>query len=301
VSGPEVDAILDRFDRFAGRHRTVEVLAGGLTNTNYRVTTDDAVSVVRVSTPDASLLAIDRDHEELNARAAARAGVAPEVYERLTDPPVLVVDYIESETLTAAAVSRGDRLDRIADALRTLHAGPLFANRFDMFEIQRRYLAICSDRGLALPPRYLEHSVTLDRIAAALAARPEALVPCHNDLLAENLLDDGQRIWIIDYEYAGNNEPSFELGNLAAESGLTTQQLADLCAAYWGRTSTADVARAELWGLVARYGWTLWAHISADINPLDFDFIAWGREKYDAFETVTGSPRFGSLLDQAAG
>ena len=295
-----IDALLDRIPRF-DRPRSVTLLTGGLTNTNYRVDVDGQVYVVRVSTPDSTLLAIDRDNEDHNARLAAQSGIAPPVFERLVDPPTLIVGFVPSETLSAHTVRRGDRLDRIAAALRHLHASAPFRNRFDMFDIGRRYLAICDEMGLSLPDRYVDHHDTVHRIDAALGLHPEVLVPCHNDLLAENLLDDGERIWIIDFEYSGNNEPSFELGNLAAESQLDATQLAELCAHYWGHPSAHRAARAELWGLVARYGWVLWAVISAEINPLDFDFAAWGMEKYDAFEAAVAAPRFERLLADAGG
>jgi thiamine kinase-like enzyme len=245
------------------------------------------------------LLSIDRANEEYNARAASTTGTAPQVFERVADPPCLVVGFVPGETLGAATIAQGDRLTRIASALRLLHGGPGFANRFNMFEIQSHYLRIVADRGLDLPPRYEFHRATLDRIRSALDVGAEATLTCHNDLLAENLLDDGDHIWIIDFEYSGNNEPSFELGNLAAESRLDPDQLAELCDAYWGSHVPQKVARAQLWGLVAQYGWTLWAVISADINPLNFDFGAWGLEKYDAFERSVASSDFEALLSQA--
>ncbi|MET0740616.1 MAG: hypothetical protein ABWZ26_03580, partial [Candidatus Nanopelagicales bacterium] len=106
------------------------------------------------------------------------------------------------------------------------------------------------------------------------------LAPCNNDLLAANFIEDDKRIWIIDYEYSGMNEPSFELGNLASENGLSEAETAALCAAYWGATDDAKVARALAWGLLAQYGWTLWASIQDAVSDIDFDFWSWGMEKY---------------------
>lgn len=272
-------------------HTSVAQLHGGLTNVNYLLRTSTGDVVARLSSPDASLLAIDRDIEEHNARAAFHSGVAPEVLDRLLDPPVLVVRYVPSTTLDADAVASGRYTDEIARSLRTLHHGPAFRSRFDMFDIGARYLQLALDRGLDLPPRYLEHRDTIGRIRGALAGHPEPLVSCHNDLLAENFLWDGTSVHIIDFEYSGMNEPSFELGNLAAESSVTDPVLDELIAAYWQVATDHPLvvhkrARAQLWGLVAQYGWTLWALISEAINPLDFDFRGWGMAKYDAFEST---------------
>jgi len=133
---------------------------------------------------------------------------------------------------------------------------------------------------------------------AALAVRDEGTVPCNNDLLAGNFIDDGERIWLIDYEYSGNNDPCFELGNIAAESGLSADALAALVTAYYGRPRRSRIARAQLFGLVARYGWTLWGAIQAASSPLEFDFWSWAMEKYEAAAAGFSGPGYARLLDE---
>src|SRR5699024_3455609 len=149
-------------------------------------------------------------------------------------------------------------LGRLAGALHRLHAGPAFLGRFDMFALRRQYLTIVRDRGFRMPPGYAALEPFAERVERAFARAPEPLVPCHNDLLAANVLDDGDELRIIDYEYSGMNEPSFELGDAIAEAALGEEALAELCAAYYGRHDDALLARAELWGWMSRYGWTLW-------------------------------------------
>jgi hypothetical protein len=118
-----------------------------------------------------------------------------------------------------------------------------------------------------------------------MAATAEPTVPCNNDLLAGNFIDEGPQIRLIDYEYSGNNEASFELGNIWSESTLPDELLEVLVHSYWEGVSSqelaAKVARARLWGLMSKYGWTLWASISASISPIDFDYWGWGMEKYE--------------------
>ena len=130
--------------------------------------------------------------------------------------------------------------------------------------------------------------------------RPEPLVPCNNDLLAENFIDDGERIWIIDEEYSGNNEASFELGNIWSESSLDDESLEALVTSYWGTADAAKVARARLWGVMSKYGWTLWASIQEAISPIEFGFWDWGMEKYDRAVEEFRSPGFLRLLEQAS-
>jgi len=257
-----------------------EPLTGGLTNVNAKLVTDRGRYVARLSSETGSLLAIDRDAEVYASRAAAATGVAPPVVAHDPDAGVLVIEWVEGRTFTEDDVRDGAQLPRIAAVLRRLHSGAPLLTDFDMFAIQRRYLALVHERGFRLPERYAEFEPVVRRIEAALAVRPQPLVPCHNDLLAANLIDDGERIWVIDYEYAGNNDPYFELGNLWSESNLAPQQLEELVAHYRGRQSASLVARARLWGLMSKYGWTLWASIQDGVSTLDFDFWSWGMEKY---------------------
>ena len=130
-----------------------------------------------------------------------------------------------------------------------------------MFAIQRGYLEVVQERGFRLPDRYLDFQAHVDRIRAAFAVRPEPTVPCNNDLLAGNFIDDGSKLWLIDYEYSGNNEACFELGNIWSEADLSLDQLAELMTAYDGTLLRHRVARARLWGLMSKYGWTLWGSI----------------------------------------
>ena len=282
-----------------GRASAVVPLDGGITNRNYRVRTPDGDHVVRLSDPESSLLAIDRENEHRNSVAAAASGAAPEVTAYLPGEGVLVVAWVEGRTFTEDDVAAN--LPRVAEACRMLHAGPTFVNGFDMFDIQQRYLAIVRDRGFRLPPRYEQFEDHVERMRAAMSVRPEPRVPCNNDLLAANIIDDGTRLWLIDYEYSGMNEASFELGNIWSESTLPEDALDVLVAAYWERADASAVARARLWALMSKYGWMLWASIQASVSPIAFDYWAWGMEKYDRAVAEFDSPRFPTWLDQVAG
>ena len=199
--------------------------------------------------------------------------------------------------MDAEKLRRGDRLAAIADSCRRLHAGRRFLHDFDMFEIQPRYLAIVHERGLRLPDRYEEFEPQIRELERAMRVRPEQTVPCNNDLLAENFIDVGGEMRLIDYEYSGNNEPSFELGNVWSESNLSLEQLEELVAHYYGRPLRSKVARARLWGLMSKYGWTLWGSIQDGISDLDFDFWAWAMEKYERAVAEFDGPDFERLLD----
>jgi thiamine kinase-like enzyme len=149
---------------------------------------------------------------------------------------------------------------------------------------------------MAIPAGYDDLMPAFAAARGALAVRAEGTVPCNNDLLAANFIDDGDRIWLIDYEYSGNNDPCFELGNIAGECGLDADALAALVTAYYGRPRRSRIARAQLFRLVSRYGWTLWGAIQHASSRLDFDFWSWAMERYEAAAAGFTSPEFHRLL-----
>lgn len=300
-AGYAADAALTRLSAvplFAGHRFDAVPLLGGLTNQNYRVSLEGRAYVARLSNPSGDLLAIDRDAEFRNSTAAAASGAAPAVAGYAPDVGVLVVEWVSGRTLTENDVRDVVTLRRVADACRRLHAGPRFVSDFDMFDIQRRYLAVVRERGFRMPTGYVDFMPLVERMRAALAVRPEPAVPCNNDLLPANLIDDGERIWLIDYEYSGNNDPCFELGNMWSEAALSLEHLEELVAAYYGRPSRSRVARARLLGLMSKYGWTLWASIQDSASPLDFDFWGWGTEKYDRAVAEFEGPDLPRLIEE---
>ena len=291
-----LEQVLDLVPELRGEDRVVEPLEGGLTNENCKVTVGGGAYVVRRWSDDGELLSIDRDNEHENSVKAAEAGVGAPVVAYLPEHGALVIEFLEGRTLSAEDLRGGFPLDRVADACRRLHGAAPFRDGFDMFATRRAYLRIVDERGFRLPERYREFEPRMERIEEAMRAAPEGAVPCNNDLLAENFIDAGERLWLIDYEYSGNNEASFELGNIWSESGLSNEQLEELVAAYWGEDSPAKVSRARLWGLMSKYGWTLWASIQDGVSTIDFDFWSWGMEKYERAVAEFEGPEFDELV-----
>ena len=208
---PTIEQVIAAISSWADRIVTFEEVPAGLTNQNYRVEVDGAPVFVRIPGTATDLLAVDRGNELHNTRAAAAAGVAPRVLHVLPEWDVFVLEWLPARTMSNGAFAAPAMPMRIAETLQSLHAGPRFRDDFDMFRLSERYLALVDERDIPIPAGYREHMDLIPRIEAALAAHPLATVPCHNDLLAENYLDDGERLRIVDYEYSGNNDPTFEL------------------------------------------------------------------------------------------
>ncbi len=294
---PEV--LLARVPSLAGVPRQVSVLPGGLTNQNFKVSTPDGQFVARVFTSGENLLAIDREREYRNSVLAAAAGVGAPVIEYRPQDGVLVLAFIDGRTLTNADVGEPAMLSRIAAACKALHGAGRFTGDFDMFEVQASYYATATAAGLRIPAGYDDLLPACTAARRALAVRAEGTVPCNNDLLAANFIDDGERIWLIDYEYSGNNDPCFELGNIAGECHLGADALAALVTDYYGRPRRSRIARARLFSLVAGYGWTLWGAIQHSASELDFDFWSWAMERFETASAGFRSPGFQQLLTDA--
>jgi thiamine kinase-like enzyme len=297
----ELAVLLDRIPALQGRPRTVAELPGGLTNQNLRVTTDRGDYVVRRFRGDPELLGIDRDAEHRNTVAAAEAGVGAPVVDYLPGLGVLVIGFLGGRTYDNASFAEAGVLPRVADACRRLHTGPRFTGDFDMFARQARYLRTVHERGYPLHDGYEQLDEPFQQVRRALAVRAEPTVPCNNDLLAGNFVDDGERLWLIDYEYSGNNDACFELGNTSTECDLDADQVEELVTAYDGQHRRSRLARVRLQALVSAYGWSLWGVIQARASSIEFDFDGWSLERFDkAARGLTGGG-FERLLEEVTG
>jgi thiamine kinase-like enzyme len=301
VSPPLTDAqlntLFEEIPVLAGRRRELHELSGGLTNRNVKITTPDAVYVARCCDMGSNFLGIDREREFFNTKAAAEAGVGAQVIDYRPDLGILLLSYLDGQTLTNADFQRPEIIAKAAAAVRALHAGPRFRGRFDMFERQPAYLKTALDNGFRLPGDYLDYADVFTEIGKVLTAADQTTVPCNNDLLAGNFIEDGDKMWLIDYEYSGNNDPCFELGNTWAECRLSTEQLDEFVTAYHGRRLRHKIARAHLQGIVGKYGWTLWGCIQNGSSTIDFDFWEWAMERYEGAVAAFKGPDLPRLLD----
>ena len=273
---------------------SITELSGGLTNRNFLIETPADKYVARVSSNSSSLLAIDRGSEFINTTIAGKGGVGAQVLDYIPGEGLLLISYISGKTYGAEDV--GANLGRVATSLKALHSLEAFDHEFNMFTTQKNYLAIVQDNGFRVPDGYLDFAPMVVQIKKAFEVLFEGLVPCNNDLLPGNFIDDGQKIWLIDYEYSGNNDACFEIGNVWAEAFLPLEALEELVTAYYGTHRPDKVARAWLWALMAKYGWTLWASIQDSVSEIDFDFWQWGMSKYDLARTEFTSDYFKKAL-----
>jgi thiamine kinase-like enzyme len=294
--GVTVEEVIAAIPSWRDRALEATLLSGGLTNHNYLVRVDGSPFVVRIPGAQTDLLAIDRENELYNTRAAASVGIGPRVVEVVPELGATVLEFIAGATMSNATLAAPQMPRRVASALRTLHGGPRFLRDFDMFRLTEYYLSVVDEREIAVPDGYRDLVAEVPRLERALARRPLPTVPCHNDLLAENYLDDGRRLRIVDFEYSGNNDPAFELGNTCQELGWDEGRVAALCAAYFGRATTPLLARLRLDMIMSDVGWTLWAAIQARVSTIEYDFWGWALERWARAQAGLTSPELGGWL-----
>ncbi|HNO94367.1 MAG TPA: choline/ethanolamine kinase family protein [Anaerolineales bacterium] len=287
-----IEEIAARVEEWKGQNVVIDQLSGGLTNTNYKITVNGKPYFVRVPGASTELLAIDRNNEYHNTSAAATAGVAPKVLQHFPEYHVMVIEFLDGKTMSKDSLNAAGMPTRMAHAIKKLHAGPRFLTDFNMFRLTEYYLSLCRERAIKIPNGYPERMSTVNEIEKAMSVKPLATVPCNNDLLAENYIDDGKQLWLIDYEYSGNNDPTFELGNTCQEMQFNDEQIKEVCAAYFGDATPQMVARMKLNMIMSDVGWGLWAAIQANISTIDFDFWGWALERWGRAEEKMDSKEF---------
>ena len=291
-----IDEVVAKISDWNGKNISITPLSGGLTNSNFKVEVDGAPYFVRVPGASTELLAIDRANEYHNTKAASEAGVAPKIIHHLPEYNVMVIEFLNGQTMSKDSLNQPGMPSRMSRAIKRLHAAPRFLRDFNMFRLTEYYLSLCKDRAIKTPDGYRERMLTVSVIEDAMNVKPLATVPCNNDLLAENYIDDGNQLWLIDYEYSGNNDPTFELGNTCQAMPFNDDQIKEVCAAYLGEVSPAMIARMKLNMIMSDVGWGLWAAIQANISTIDFDFWGWAIERWGRAEEKMDSEEFEGWL-----
>ena len=275
-----VDEVVTKIPDWQGKDISIQSLSGGLTNSNFKVEVDGVPYFVRVPGASTELLAINRDNEVHNSKAAFVAGVGPKVLYHLPEYNVMVLEFLHGETMSKDLLNGPGMPTRMAEAIKKLNNAPRFLLDFNMFRLTEYYLSLCKERNIKIPDGYLDRVSTIERIEEAMEVNPLPVLPCNNDLLAENYIDDGKQLWLIDYEYSGNNDPTFELGNTCQEMQFNDEQIAEVCAAYFGEAMPNMIARMKLNMIMSDVGWGLWAAIQAKISTIEFDFWGWAIERW---------------------
>jgi thiamine kinase-like enzyme len=288
----DVEAIVARI--WPGSEAEVHVLGGGITNHNFKVDAPGGPYVLRVAGRDTELLGIDRTVEYEAALAAAAVGVGPEVVELVEPEGYLVTRYVEGEIVPLERMRDPDVIVRVAHALRAVHRGPSLPARFNSFRVVEDYRSVAFAHGAEVPPGYAWARQVARRIERARGAFAER--PCHNDLLNANFIDDGTRIRIVDWEYAGMGDVFFDFANYSVNNELGPDDRRALLEAYYGTARPEDERVLELMLFMSDFREAMWGVVQGAVSELDFDFDAYAAEHFARMEATAASPAFVAAL-----
>jgi thiamine kinase-like enzyme len=300
----ELTRAMLRVPDLVGHELAFTALSGGITNRNFLITVAGRRErfVVRLAGNDTHLLGISREVEHAATVAAAGVGVGPEVVAFVRPEGYLVTRFIEGSPVSVEAVHRPETIRRVADSIRRIHDGPAIPGLFMPFRIVEAYRALALARSVPIPPEYELARAISRRIELAFLASPVEMRPCHNDLLNANFIDDGERIRIVDWEYAGLGDPFFDLGNFSVNHDLTADEDSVLLTAYEGGVRPSRAARLALMRIVSDFREAMWGVLQQGISTLDVDFVAYAAEHFDRLlANASGSPFERALRDAAEG
>jgi thiamine kinase-like enzyme len=305
ISVPEVTEAVARLSALLGPRRGgVLALEGGITNRNFRVNFGGTDYVMRLPGKDTDLLGIDREAERLATTKAAELELGPKVAAMLDQPACLVTCFVESREVTAAELREPGSLDEVGRALRAFHESGLeLPTDFYVSEVVRDYAEVAQSRGGTLPDGFEHARDCARKVVKAVRKNPDHQpAPCHNDLLTANFLHDGERLVIVDWEYAGMGDPFFDLGNFAVNNELVNADEQRLLAAYFGEDATPRRhAALKLFRFMSDFREAMWGVVQRSVSDLDFDFDAYAEKHFKRLAEATADERFRGWLKEAGG
>jgi thiamine kinase-like enzyme len=281
-----------------GRKARITALSGGITNRNYRVDVNGSSFVLRVGGNDTNLLGIDRGIEHAASLRAAEVGVGPQVIAFVKPEGWLVTRFIDGRSMPPEEIRTPKGISRVAGAMRKVHDAEPIPGRFDAHAVVDQYREEAQKHGVWIPAEFAHAQHASERIRRARGPQPQ--VPCHNDLLNANFLDDGA-IRIVDWEYAGMGDRFFDLANLSVNHDFGIDEDRLLLEAYFGVERPADLAALRLMRLMSDFREAMWGVLQSGISKLDFDFRKYADKHFSRLLLAAADPDFEHYLRQASG
>ena len=287
-------------DGWEGLVPEVTPIEAGRTNRNFRVEVAGESFFLRLSDKETELLGIDRTTEHRAALAAAAAGVGPDVVAYLPELGCLITRWVAARPLAEGDMEDEAVLADVVRVVRAIHSGPELSSSFDAFRIVEDYSRIAEERGVQIPHAYGPAHARAAEIEAALARVPRPLLPCHNDLLADNFLRGEGGTWLVDYEYAGMGDPFFDLGNLSINNGLSEPAQETLLRRYLGEVTEGPRAHLHLMRIMSDFREAMWGVVQQGLSTLDIDYVEYATKHFERLSRTMADPRFEVWLNDVA-
>ncbi len=293
-----IKQILQRIPVFASKEDLeITELTGGITNKNYKITLDGESFVLRMGGNETKHLGIDRAVEYECSRLASQIGVAPDPVAFIAPEGFILARFISGKGMSAEEIGTEENIKRVLESMKAYHALEKFPGFFSPFRVAEEYAKTARGFNVQLPAKmdwYLEKSSEIEK--AMYAREPLALRPCHNDLLNGNFIDDGSRIRILDWEYAGMGDVFFDLGNFAVQHEFTVVQDNILLRTYFDNPTASQHAHLKLMKIMSDLREAMWAQVQIGVSQLDFDYTGYGQKYFERFEASTSGSDYNNWL-----
>ena len=293
-----IKRILQRIPMFASKEDfEITELTGGITNKNYKITADGESFVLRMGGNETIYLGIDRAVEYECSRLASQIGVAPDPVAFIAPEGFILARFISGKGMSAEEIGKKENIERVLESMKAYHALEKFPGFFSPFRVAEEYAKTAQSFNVQLPAKmdwYLEKSSEIE--TAMYGREPLQLRPCHNDLLNGNFIDDGTRVRILDWEYAGMGDIFFDLGNFAVQHEFTVEQDDILLNAYFGDPTDSQRAHLKLMKIMSDLREAMWAQVQIGVSQLDFDYKGYGQKYFERFEASTSGSDYQKWL-----
>ena len=275
----------------------VSPLEGGITNRNYRVDVKGKSYVVRVSGDNTELLGINREHEYRTQRIAGELRIAPEVIAYIEPEGYLVSKFIEGSHIPIEELRRPENLVRVASVLNEIHAMPSIPGVFSPFQVVRSYTKIAQEHHVTFPEKFDWLTSQMNEAEAAMMNTSRIQRPCHNDLLNGNFLL-GDKLYVLDWEYAGMGDVFFDLANFSNNHGLSEHEDEFLLDCYFGSVTSQSIAHMNIMKIMSDFREAMWGLVQVRISDLDFDFLGYANQHFHRLLQNALNPNWESWLKE---
>jgi thiamine kinase-like enzyme len=295
-----IKQVIGKIPEWGNESIQVTKLEGGITNENYRVDVGNESFVVRIPGEDSHFLGIDREREYECNVAASHTGIAPEVAHFLRAEGVLITRFVQGQIMSVERMGHEDSIRKAVRAIRKVHNSSSFPGIFSVFRTIEDYLKVGKTFGVPLPDNIgwmFEKAYEIER---ATVRHPEVSVPCHNDLLTGNFVDDGTTFWIIDWELAAMGDRYFDLGNFSINHLFGNEQDEIVTQEYFGKVSLYELSRIKLFKALSDLREGMWAVVQMGVSKLGVDFKAYRDKHFERYCMSLKDPEYHKWIDKVS-
>lgn len=269
----------------------ISPLEGGITNRNYRVDVGNDSFHLRLAGENTSMLGIDRECEYQAAIIAGQSGIGPQVVYFIEPEGYLVTRFVHGRPILPQELRQPENIQRVAERLRNIHSLPAIPGTFNAFQVVREYAQIARRYTVPFPENFGWLIGQMNDAEAGLLASPLMQKPCHNDLVNANFLL-GEKLYILDWEYAGMGDIFFDLANFSSNHELSTEEDRLLLDCYFGELTSRNLAHFNIMKIMSDFREAMWGLVQIGISDLDFDFREYASKHFDRLTQKIQNPNW---------